>query len=271
MSKPWITLDTANTPDGTLTLRQHDETEYVIQINGRVLMSSRSHASEHALGVLACNGLTHATAPKVLLGGLGMAFTLRAMLDVLPATAHVAVAELNPVVVSWCRGLIASITHHAVDDPRVTVTITDFAHAVRDAAKIPGSLDAIAIDLYVGPDCDSRPKDPLYGEGATRAAWTALKPGGVFTVWGETLHDSYLRRLKSAGFDAKAERPARGQARYVVYVARKRLFGFVVGLAKTIALAQFAKVIPCESRCVGTTGDVAIVRNQKSTEVGWFK
>ena len=97
MSLPWIIVDTAATPDGKLVLQQRGERDYLITIDGRVLMNSMTHRSEAALGALACRGLATLARPRVLVGGLGMAFTLRAVLDALPASARVTVAELNPV------------------------------------------------------------------------------------------------------------------------------------------------------------------------------
>ena len=184
-------------------------------------MNSMTHRSEAALGALACQGLAARELPRVLVGGLGMAFTLRAVLDALPAAAVVTVAELHPVIVAWCRGPIADLTARAVDDPRVTVAITDFADALRAAAGSAHRLDAIVIDLYVGPDHDTRAADPLYGTRACQQAFTALRPGGVFAVWAEGFHESYAKRLASAGFTVAHERPAKGNRRFVVYLGTK--------------------------------------------------
>src|SRR4051812_37304482 len=98
---PLITVDTASTPDGTLVLQKRGERDFLITHDGRVLMNSATHRSEATLGELPCRGLAQVERPKVLLGGLGMAYTLRAMLDTLPASAEVTVAELNPVVLAW--------------------------------------------------------------------------------------------------------------------------------------------------------------------------
>ena len=221
MAKPWITLDTAETPDGPLVLRRHDGLGFVITHEGRVLMSSRSHASETALGALACAGLRGRHGARVLVGGLGMGITLRAVLDGLGRDASVTVAELNPAIVGWCRGPLAGLTGGAVDDPRVSVELRDFADVLRAAAARAASVDAIAIDLYVGPDADARDDHPLYGTAATAQAFKALRPGCVFAVWGEAHHPSYERRLTRAGFAVARENPARGNARAVVYVATK--------------------------------------------------
>ncbi len=221
MSLPLVTLDTAATPDGKLVLQRRGDRDFFITIDGRMLMNSADRRSEVALGTLACRGLADRPAPRVLVGGLGMAITLRAVLDALPASATVQVAELNPVIVAWCRGPIAPVTGGAVDDPRVTVTVGDFADALRTASATPGTLDAVVIDLYVGPDDRTRPRDPLYGTVACERAFAALRPGGVFAIWAEARVESYVERLQRAGFAVACEHPSRVSARFVVYLATK--------------------------------------------------
>ena len=221
MSLPWITLDRAETPDGVLVLQRRGARDHLITHDGRVLMNSMTHGSEAALGTLACRGLEKRDGARVLVGGLGMAFTLRAVLDALPPSAQVVVAERNPVVAAWCRGPLAELTAKAVDDARVTVRIADFADVLRDAAAATQRLDAIVIDLYVGPDGDTPHGDPLEGSGACARAFAALRPGGVFAIWAEAFHASYAKRLGAAGFDVAHERPAKGNRRFVVYLATK--------------------------------------------------
>lgn len=221
MTLPWTTIEAVKTPEGTLALQRRGERDYLITVDGRVLMNSVAHQSEAALGTLACRGLADRPRPRVLVGGLGMGFTLRAVLDALPASARVTVAELNPVVVGWCKGPIAHLTAGAASDARVTVTVTDFAEALRAAAAGPEPLDAIVIDLYVGPDDDTSSRDPLYGTRACERAFAALRPGGTFAVWAEAFHESYARRLRAAGFAVDHERPARGARRFVVYLATR--------------------------------------------------
>jgi spermidine synthase len=220
MALPWTTVDTAATPDGKLALSRRGTRDCLITIDGRVLMNSVDHRSEVALGTLTGARAAASPRPRVLLGGLGMGFTLRALLDALPAAATVQVAELNPVIVAWCRGPIADLTGSAVADPRVTVAIGDFADALRTAAVGP-PLDAIVIDLYVGPDADPAPGDPLYGARACERAFAALRPGGVFAVWGESFSEGYARTLRGAGFTVEREHPARGSRRFVVYLATR--------------------------------------------------
>lgn len=221
MSIPWTTVATESTRDGTLRLLRRAERDWLITLDGRVLMNSASSRSEVALGALACAGLAARKTPRVLVGGLGMGFTLRAVLDALPAEGSVMVAELNPVIVAWCKGPIAHLTDGAVNDPRVTVKVGDFARSLHKVATANAALDAVVIDLYVGPDNDTPPDDPLYGTRATQNAFKALRSGGVYAVWGETYHERYAKRLEAAGFVVRRENPARGSTRMVVYVATR--------------------------------------------------
>ncbi len=222
--KPLRTIDSVETKEGTLALKQRGERDFLITIDGRVLMSSTAHRSEQALGIVACRRLANYAVPRVLVGGLGMGFTLRAVLDELPKNARVTVAELNPITETWCRGPLAELTAHAVEDPRVKVEIIDVAKAIaRAASGQPGlRFDAIVIDLYVGPDAASTRDDPLYGRRAAAQACQALTAGGVFSIWGEAYDETYAQRLERVGFDVRYERPGKGGLRHVVYVATKR-------------------------------------------------
>jgi len=201
-----------------LELRQRGEKDFLIVVGTQVLMNSLAHRSEVALGALGCAGLMERPAPRVLVAGLGMGFTLRAVLDHLPADAEVRVAELNPVVVQWCRGPLGPLTAGAVDDPRVTVEIADVAQSIRKGAAAP--FDAIVLDLYRGPHAKTPASDPLYGTGAIERARAALKPGGTFAVWGENYDETFAKRLAAAGFAVTTERPGRGGLRHAVFVAR---------------------------------------------------
>ena len=152
-----------------------------------------------------------------------MGLTLRASLDVLPASAEIIVAELNPAVVSWCRGPLAGISRRAVEDRRVEIKIADAAGAIADAAR-PGSpkFDAIILDLYRGPHPRTdRRNDPIYGSLAIERTRRALKPGGRLAVWGENPDSGFEERLTAAGFRVRCERPGRGGYRHAVWVAEK--------------------------------------------------
>ena len=119
MTRPWRIVDSIDTDEGLLDLRQRGETDFLITIDGRVLMNSTANMSEIVLAELACESLKNKKNPRVLVGGLGMGFTLKAAIDNLPADAEVVVAELNPIMVKWCRGPIAHFTGRAIDAPRV--------------------------------------------------------------------------------------------------------------------------------------------------------
>ena len=223
MAQPWKTIASITTADGLLELRQRGEKDFLIMIGPQVLMNSLANRSEVVLGQLGCGHLKDSSNPRVLVGGLGMGFTLRAVLDNLPATAQVVVAELNPVVPTWCQGPLAPLTNSAVADPRVMVEITDVARLIRDVADNGGEarFDAIVLDLYRGPHArtDQR-NDPLYGSRAIEHARAALKPGGVLAVWGEQHDEGFVKRLRNAGFTVTIERPGRGGLRHAVFLAR---------------------------------------------------
>ncbi|HEY5945624.1 MAG TPA: hypothetical protein VIV40_09030 [Kofleriaceae bacterium] len=219
MAKPWQTLGTAPTSEGTLELRRRGDHEFLIVIGGRVLMNSASRRSEEALATLACGHLKTAAAPRVLIGGLGMAFTLRAALDSLPASAQVVVAELNADILAWCRGPLAASTAYAVDDPRVRVELGDVAAVI--ATANPASFDAIVLDLYEGPHAATqRGDDPFYGAAALERQFRALRPGGILAVWSEDADAPFAKRM-SAKFAVTTHRIGGGGRRHVVYVGRR--------------------------------------------------
>lgn len=215
---PWKTLATVATKEGSLQLRQRGEREFLIVIDGRVLMTSNDRRSEQGLATLACEGLT-ARAPRVLIGGLGMAYTVRAALDVLPTAAEVVVAELTPAVDEWCRGPLAPLTDAAVLDPRVRVVIGDVARVIVDAPR--ARYDAIILDLYEGPHAATqRADDPFYGRAALHRSHAALAPGGTLAIWSEEADEPFARRLTAAGF-AVATHKLGATRTHVVYVGRK--------------------------------------------------
>jgi spermidine synthase len=224
MAQPWKTIETIETVDGPLELRQRGERDFLIMVNNRVLMNSTANRSEIALGELAAKKAALRPKPRVLVGGLGMGLTLKAVLDALPADAEVVVAEFNPVVVRWCRGPLGGLTERAVEDPRVTIIVDDVAYLIGQAAepKTP-KFDAIIIDLYEGPHAktDAR-NDPFYGSRALKTTADALTDGGIFAIWGENPDEAFEKRLAAAGFAIDRQRPGRGGLRHVVYVAQKQ-------------------------------------------------
>ena len=225
MAKPWVIIDQGDTAEGVIELKRRGETDFLITIDNRVLMNSSANMSERVLAKLACESIKAIKSPRVLVGGLGMGFTLQAALDNLPEGAKVVVAELNEIVVDWCRGPLAKGIGGAVDDPRVEVVIDDVAALIL-AAGMKGAeqqFDAIILDLYEGPyEGDMGRGDYLYGDAALALSSSALKPGGVFAVWSENPDPSFAKRLVNAGFTVDRKRPGRGGLLHVVYIARKK-------------------------------------------------
>jgi spermidine synthase len=224
MAQPWQTIDTAETADGLLELRRRGGQDFLIMINNRVLMNSSANRSEIVLGEQACKLVASRKKPRVLIGGLGMGLTLRASLDSLPPSAQVIVAELNPVVVNWCRGPLAELTKNAASDPRVTIVIDNVASVIEESARTRSQkFDAIILDLYEGPGGARDAKnDPFYGSHALDRTAAALTPEGIFAVWGENPDQGFEKRLDAAAFSVERMRPGKGGLRHVVYIARFR-------------------------------------------------
>jgi spermidine synthase len=219
MPRPWETLDRAETPEGALELRRRGA-EHVITVGGRVLMNSAYHRSEAAAAEEACRAVAGRPRPRVLVGGLGMGYTLRAALDALPRDARVAVVEIDPTIVRWCRGPLAELAGRPLEDRRVELIVGDAAAAIARAAR-GAPLDAIVLDLYEGPRQGRPEEDPFYGGAALARARAALAPGGVLAVWSEDADPGFARRLRRAGFSVERRRPASCGPRHVVYLARR--------------------------------------------------
>jgi spermidine synthase len=221
MALPWKTLDRFMIEEeGNLELRQRGPSDFLITIGPQILMNSKAQRSEIALGKLGCSGLKNHPGPRVLVGGLGMAITLRSVLDNLPETAQVIVAELNPKILEWCLGPLAELTSGAATDPRASVIIKNVADLIRQADN--ASFDAIILDLYRGPHPQTdQLNDPIYGSRAIEFSHAALKPGGVFAIWGENPDTSFEKRLTAAGFQVQCERPGKGGYRHAVWIAEK--------------------------------------------------
>ena len=182
-------------PGGELVLSRRGE-EYAIRVAGIELMSSRDHSSEDELGRAAVARL-EATSPRVLIGGLGMGFTLRAALDALPATAHVEVVEIVPDVVRWNRGVLAKLAGEPLADPRVEVIEADVAHVIRKATD---RYDAIVLDVDNGPDAVYEGNAALYKRNGLAAAKAALVPGGWLAVWSSFRSSTFTTWLREVGF-----------------------------------------------------------------------
>jgi len=221
--KPWKVIDRASAPDGgELVLHQRGE-EFAIRVNGRELMSSRQHGSEERMAEVACTGLTGKRA-RVLVGGLGLGYTVRATLERLPSTAEVVVAELVPAVVAWNRGVLAPLAGRPLEDPRVKVETRDVGALLREAE---GHYDAVLLDVDNGPEALTQEDNRwLYGERGLASLRRALKPRGVVVVWSASPDHVFSQRLKRMGFDTEVvETPARGKAGgplHTLFIGRAR-------------------------------------------------
>jgi spermidine synthase len=215
-------LGETRTPDGAaLTLTRRDR-EYIILANGKPLMSSRMHGSEEALATLACAHVRAYAEPSVLVGGLGMGFTLRATLDLLPTAACVVVAELVPAVVEWNRGPLGSLADHPLKDPRVSIEHGDVGAVLRASRD---RFDAILLDVDNGPDAfTSAGNASLYDDRGLAAARGALRSEGVLAVWSAWEDRKFEQRLRYAGFQVKVERVRarlkQGGPRHTIFLGR---------------------------------------------------
>ncbi|WP_257460975.1 spermine/spermidine synthase domain-containing protein [Archangium lipolyticum] len=221
--KPWKVIDRAPAPGGgELVLHQRGE-EFAIRANGRELMSSRQHGSEEKMAEVACTGLA-GKRPRVLVGGLGLGYTVRAALERLPPSAEVVVSELVPAVIEWNRGVLAPLAGRPLEDPRVKVEARDVGELLRQAE---GHYDAVLLDVDNGPEALTQEANRwLYGERGLGAIRRALKPRGLVVVWSASPDPAFANRLKRAGFDTEVvETPARskgGGPMHTLFVGRVR-------------------------------------------------
>jgi spermidine synthase len=216
----WKIVATTHAPSGgELVLWRRDE-EYVIRVDGRDLMGSHSNHSERVLAKYGCMGLRLVRNARVLIGGLGMGFTLRAALEVLRADAEVDVAELVPAVVDWNRGPIAHLAGRPLDDRRVRLVEADVDLVLRAS---DARYDAILLDVDNGPqELTSPSNEALYGRDGLARARRALRSNGVFAVWSAQDDRQFCRRLQQEGFHTRTEyvsaRP-NGGGRHTIWLA----------------------------------------------------
>ena len=191
-------LGTAEVPGGPPLRLFRRGGDFMIVLDRNELMSSRMSGSEIALGTMTCARLARHSSPRLLIGGYGMGFTLRAVLDSLGADARIVVAELVPGILDWARGPMATLTGGCLDDHRVEIVIGDVGGAITAGA---GRYDAILLDVDNGPDGLTRDaNDGLYTARGLASARAALRPGGVLAVWSAGADAAFARRLGQAGF-----------------------------------------------------------------------
>jgi spermidine synthase len=219
---PWVKIDTARVPGSDEELRlMRRGAEFSIMLGANELMNSRVSGSEVALATLAAKKIEKVAKPQVLIGGLGMGFTLRAALAALGSKAHIVVAELVPAVVAWARGPMADIFGDSLSDARVELRELDVAKVIE---RHPLTFDAILLDVDNGPEGLTRKaNDALYDIPGLKRIRTALRPGGVLAVWSSGPNPKFSKRLGHAGFavDEVTVRATAsgGGARHVIWIA----------------------------------------------------
>ncbi|MGN6185894.1 MAG: spermidine synthase [Thermoanaerobaculia bacterium] len=217
---PWTLLDTSNIPGDSEQLRLYQRgSEFSIRVGSYELMNSRVHGSEDALASLVMERIKDPH--RILVGGLGMGFTLNAVLERVGKQAQVLISELVPAVVQWHRGPLAVVSQGAIEDPRVIIREQDVA----DVMLRERNFDAILLDVDNGPaGLTSKQNDRLYSMNGLRTAHAALRPGGILAVWSAGPDERFTKRLKTM-FDVEEVRVRgrgdRGGARYLIWLARR--------------------------------------------------
>jgi spermidine synthase len=225
--RPWEIIDYENVPgeEEVVTLMCRGR-EYVIHVDGRELMSNKMHGSEDALADFACDRLRSLVDARILVGGLGMGFTLAAALSRVGAQGQVTVAELIPAVVRWNRGILGQVAKHPLKDPRALVYNGDVGDLVE---KCEQPWSAILLDVDNGPEALTRPYNGwLYSQQGVRAAYEALIPGGVLGIWSAAADSKLTRRLRKGGFEVEVlfhTEPGRptedGSGTHVLWMAKR--------------------------------------------------
>jgi spermidine synthase len=221
---PWQQIDSARVPGADVELRlMRRGAEFSMMLGSNELMNSRLSGSEEALATLACRQIETVRAPHLLIGGLGMGFTLRAALAVLGPEARIVVAELLPAVIAWARGPLAGLFGGSLTDPRADIRSVDVVDVIRSHAS---AFDAILLDVDNGPEgLIRKANDALYDLRGLKAIRRALRPGGVLAVWSSGPNPAFSRRLRDAGFDvnevAVRATAKRSGARHVIWFATR--------------------------------------------------
>jgi spermidine synthase len=222
---PWSHIDTARVPGADVELRlMRRGTEFSMMLGQNELMNSRLSGSEEALATLACRRLEAVKRPHLLIGGLGMGFTLRAALAVLGTEARITVAELVPAVIAWARGPMAGIFGDSMTDPRVSIREGDVADVIKAKAS---AFDAVLLDVDNGPEgLIRKANDALYDLRGLKAIRNALRPRGILAVWSSGPHPLFSKRLRDAGFEVNEvgvrATTKRSGAHHVIWFATKK-------------------------------------------------
>jgi spermidine synthase len=219
---PWEEIDRGEMPGGGQLRLKRRGAEFSIMSGSIELMNSRVRGSEEALATLVCTRLSSVDAPQILIGGLGMGYTLRAALAGVGPNARVEVAELVPAVVAWARGPMSELFEASLQDPRLSLVTEDVGRTI-DAAR--SRYDAILLDVDNGPAGLSRAaNDRLYDQRGLRTASAALRPGGMLAVWSAGSDDGFVARLNKTGFGVE-EVPVRANrkrgTRQIIWIATK--------------------------------------------------
>ena len=226
--KQWELIDSTSVPgtSGFMRLMRRGD-ELVIRVDGRELMSNRMHGSEDALADLACDQLEKRSEQRdarILIGGMGIGFTLAATLKRVTPDTKVVVAELVPAVIDWNKGIVGKAADYPVKDPRVSIYIGDVADLIRNPPKL---WDAILLDVDNGPaGLTKSDNDWLYSQKGLTAAFAALEPAGVLGVWSAAPDDAFVRRVERAGFNVKPfrvrARGNKGGRRHIIWICIRK-------------------------------------------------
>jgi spermidine synthase len=221
---PWLQIDTARVPGAEVELRlMRRGSEFSMMLGPNELMNSRLSGSEEVLATLACKRIEAVKSPHLLIGGLGMGFTLRAALAVLGPEARIVVAELVPAVIKWAKGPMAEIFGDSLKDRRARILGADVIEVIEAHSS---AFDSILLDVDNGPEgLIRKANDALYDLRGLKAIRRALRPGGVLAVWSSGPNGAFSKRLDAAGFDVNevaVRATAKGSgARHVIWFAAK--------------------------------------------------
>jgi spermidine synthase len=223
---PWLQIDTTQVPGADVELRlMRRGAEFSMMLGQNELMNSRLSGSEEALATLTCRRIDSVKRPHLLIGGLGMGFTLRAALAVLDGQARITVAELVPAVIAWARGPMANIFGDSLTDPRADIRVADVIEIIKAS---PSAFDAILLDVDNGPEALIRKaNDRLYDINGLQSIRRALRPGGTLAVWSSGPNPAFSKRLGATDFEVNEvglrATTKRSGAHHVIWFATKPL------------------------------------------------